>query len=97
MSQSEKIILDMQKERNAQLTENGNKMQAALERQQILEAQIQQKKIGQVTVFSEYKDGLLTASIELEKGKRVEIHDQENIALAAEIAQKQDSYRKDYE
>ncbi len=97
MSQSEKIILDMQKERNAQLTENGSKMQAALERQQILEAQIQQKKIGQVTVFSEYKDGLLTASIELEKGKRVEIHDQENIALAAEIAQKQDSYRKDYE
>lgn len=97
MSQSEKIILDMQKERNTQLTENGSKMQAALEKQQILEAQIQQKKIGQVTVFSEYKDGLLTASIELEKGKRVEIHDQENIALAAEIALKQDTYRKDYE
>lgn len=97
MSQSEKIIVDMQKERNTQLTENGNKMSAALEKQQILEAQIQQKKIGQATVFTEYKDGLLTASVELEKGKRIEIHDQENIAMAAEVAIKQDNYKKDFD
>lgn len=97
MSQSEKIILDMQKQRNTELTENTNKMQIALEKQQILEAQTQQKKLGQLSVFSEYKNGIMTASIELEKGKRVEIHDAENIALAGEIAQKQLAYKTDYE
>ncbi len=96
MSQSEKIILDSQKERNTQLSENTSKMQAALEKQQILEAQTQQKKLGELSVFSEFKDGILTASVELEKGKRVEIHDAENIALAADIAQKQLAYKTDF-
>ena len=97
MSASEKIILEAQKQRTAELDANSQKMQEAIEKQQILEAQTQQKKIGHATVYSSIVDGLLTASIELENGKRQEIHGAENIALAAEIANKQAAYKQDYD
>ena len=42
------------------------------------------------------KDGMMTASLELEKGKRVEIHDAENIALANDIAAKQIAFQNEY-
>lgn len=97
MSASEKIILDAQKQRTQELDENSRKMQEAVEKQQILEAQANQKKIGQATVYSSIVDGLLTASIQLENGKRQEIHGAENIALAAEIANKQAAYKQDFD
>lgn len=45
MSQAEKIILDIQKQRNTELSENSAKMEAAIEKQKILEAQANQGRI----------------------------------------------------
>jgi hypothetical protein len=97
LSQTEKIILDIQKEKNKELDENRKKTEAAIEKQMILEAQANQKKIGDLAIHTQLKDGMITASIELEKGKRVEIHDQENIALANDIAQKQLAFKTEYD
>lgn len=97
MSQSEKIILDIQKEKNKELTEVAQKQAAAIEKQQILEAQANQKKIGDLAIQTGLKDGMMTASIELEKGKRIEIHDTENIALANELAQKQLAFKTEFD
>jgi hypothetical protein len=97
MSQTEKIILETQKEKNKELSEITQKQAAAIEKQQILEAQANQKKIGDLAVHTGLKDGMMTASIELEKGKRVEIHDAENIALANDIAQKQLAFKTEYD
>lgn len=97
LSRTEKIILDTQKEKNKELEENRKRTETAIEKQMILEAQANQKKIGDLAIHTSLKDGMMTASIELEKGKRVEIHDQENIALANDIAQKQASFRAEYD
>ena len=97
MSQTEKIILDLQKQKTAELDENAKKQAAAQEKQTILEAQSQQKKIGDLQIHTQVKDGMMTASIELEKGKRTEIHDAENIALANDIAQKQLNFKTEYD
>lgn len=97
LSQSEKIILDIQKEKNREMEENRKRQDAAIEKQMILEAQANQKKIGDLSIHTGLKDGMMTASIELEKGKRTEIHDAENIALANDIAQKQAAFKTEYD
>jgi tape measure domain-containing protein len=97
LSQTEKIIIDLQKEKNKELDDNRKKTEAAIEKQMILEAQANQKKIGDLAIHTQLKDGMMTASIELEKGKQVEIHDQENIALANDIAQKQTAFKTEFD
>ena len=89
LSKAQQIVADAEREKSKQLEENDKKMQAAVEKRMILEAQARQKSVSDLAIRTDIKDGMITASVELEKGKRVEIRDQENINLANEIAQKQ--------
>jgi len=93
LSKAQQISADAEKERAKQLEENTKKQAAATEKQMILEAQAKQKNAADLAIQTGMKDGMMTASIELEKGKRVEIHDAENIALANDIAQKQAAFK----
>ncbi|MFZ3233256.1 MAG: hypothetical protein WA194_07185 [Patescibacteria group bacterium] len=55
----------------------------------VLEAQANQKNVNDLRIQTGMKDGILTASVETEKGKRVELHDMEAINLANDVAAKQ--------
>lgn len=93
LSKAQQIAFDAEKQRADQLKENEQKMQSAIEKRMILEAQANQKNFSDLAIQTGMKDGMMTASLEIEKGKRVEIHDYENIALANDIAQKQLAYK----
>lgn len=67
LSKAQQIVADAEKEKASQLDENIKKMQAAVEKQMILEAQAHQNSISNLAIQTGIKDGLLTASIELEK------------------------------
>lgn len=97
LSKAEQIVADNEKEKAKQLEDNDKKMQAAVEKRMILEAQANQKSISDLAIQTGMKDGMMTASIELEKGKRIEIHDQENINLANDIAQKQLAFKTEFD
>lgn len=55
----------------------------------VLEAQANQKNVNDLRIFTGMKDGIMTASVEIEKGKRIELRDQEVINMANDIAAKQ--------
>lgn len=95
LSKAQQIVADAKKQEGEQLDENNKKMQAAIEKQMILQAQANQNGINDLKIVTGMKDGVMTASIELQKGKLTEIHDYENIALATEIANKQAAYKQD--
>lgn len=97
LSKAQQIVANSQKEQAKQFEENQKKQEAAAEKRMILEAQANQKSISDLGIQTGLKDGMLTASVELEKGKRVEIHDQENINLANDIAAKQLAFKTEFD
>lgn len=95
MTETEKIMLGIQKEKAKELEENKKRLETLLEKQALLEIQANQKSISDLKINTDLKNGIITASYEIEKGKRQEIHDYENVQLALQIQEKQKSYSDD--
>ncbi len=92
MSQTEKIILDLQKEKNKALEENKQKLIGLQEKQTLLQIQADQQSIKDLKINTDLKDGMITATYTNELGKKQEIHDYENVQLALQIAEKQKNF-----
>jgi len=92
LSATEKIILDIQKEKNLALDENKKKVEALMEKQSLLQIQADQKSIKDLKINADMKDGIITASYTNELGKKQEIHDYENVQLAVQISEKQKAF-----
>jgi hypothetical protein len=68
-----------------------------IEKKMVLEAQANQKSLDEARIQTEFKDGIVTASILNESGKRIELHDQEAINLAFDVQTKQNAMKKELE
>jgi len=97
LSDSQKIVVDLEKEKWMALEENKAKMDALIEKQMILQAQANQKSLEDVRIFTEIKDGIVSASIIDENWKRQELHSQEAINLAFDVQSKQEAMKKEVE
>lgn len=89
LSDAEKIVVDSRKEEGKAIEDNSKKLAALAEKKMVLEAQANQKNVNDLRIQTGIKDGILTASIATENGKRVELRDQEAINLANDVAAKQ--------
>lgn len=67
LSKAQQIVVDAEKEKARQLEENSKKQAAAEEKRMILQAQANQKTTSALAIQTGLKDGMMTASIELEK------------------------------
>lgn len=89
MSESQRIVTDLESERSKALAENAKKMEVLEEKRKILDLQAHQESMNQLKIKTSTIDGVISAQIETEKGKYMEIKDYENIILAQQIADKQ--------
>ena len=89
MSESQRIVTDLESERSKALAENAKKMEVLEEKRKILDLQAHQDSMNQLKIKTSTIDGVISAQIETEKGKYMEIKDYENIILAQQISDKQ--------
>lgn len=95
LSDAQRIVVDLEKEKGKALEENKAKMDALMEKKMVLEAQANQKSVNDQKIFLETKDGITSASILNEAGQKVALHDQEAINLAVEVANKQSALKQE--
>ena len=97
LSETEKILLQIEKEKARELEKNKQKIQVLLEKKKILELQANQKSINDLKITTEIKNWILKAFYEDEKWKQVEIKNYENVLEAEKIVNKQLSMQQETE
>lgn len=97
LSEAQRIVVDLEKEKGIELEENRKKMDSLIEKRMVLEAQANQKSLDDQRIFTEEKDGILTAFVMNEKGLKTQLHDQEAINMAYEVEQKQKAMQTEME
>ena len=93
--ESQKLILELEKERTSELEKNKQQTDALIEKRNLLELQSGQNGINDRKIQIREEEGLLVGFYENKKGELTKIQDFENILLAEEIVNKQNYFAQE--
>lgn len=93
LSDTAKLLKDIEKERGIALEENKKKTAEMLEKRALLELQSNQNWVNDRKIQIQEEEWLLKAFYENKKWELVEVKNYENVLLAEEINQKQNHYQ----